>query len=629
MSSARGACSLLVLLMLSSIAGAVDGNRLAHLDEFCDPYYAGLDTPKLITPQWVGQPGVEAVIVLATDDLREPARHEGFLRPILNRLKKIDGRAPVSLMANRTDADDPRLQKWLAEGASLEAHTWDHPCPLLQGGKLAAAKRTYDRSVDFMEGIANNRPVAFRTPCCDSMSSVSPRFFTEIFNRTTPRGNFLSIDSSVFLVFTAADPALPRRLVLEAAGREQASPTDLRSVPARFRKYVPTDRVMANLIEDYPYPYVIGRLCWEIPILMPSDWDAQHLNGVCSPTTVRDLKAAVDAVVVKQGVFSICFHAHGWIRNDQIAEVIEHAVNKHGKRIKFLTFREVYDRLTKNLLGGEPLRAADGQDNGVRVLDVNGDGYMDVVVGNRQVEQTRIWSPETGRWASGSFPRRLVRVEKDGSRRETGVRFGVVQPSGQASFLSQQYVPWHFDGHRWSTRNPNPGAPSGSDPAGVEAAKRRGARLVDVDGDGVCEAILRSRGGDWLCRWIPERDTFSPQCRLPEGVEVVDGRGGDAGLRLVDIEEDGRLDLVFSNAERYSLRLFSSMKEGWSRKIVEGKRGEKDVKEEIPPIVRADGTNNGAWFAWRQMWVQNEETGGKLADHVFRRHFTALGSRRR
>ena len=53
--------------------------------------------------------------------------------------------------------------------------------------------------------------------------------------------------------------------------------------------------------------------------------------------------------------------------------------------------------LEKNLLGGHPLRAADGQDNGVRVLDLNNDGYMDVVIGNENVRQTRLWSPDTPR----------------------------------------------------------------------------------------------------------------------------------------------------------------------------------------------------------------------------------------
>src|SRR6185312_14553240 len=142
--------------------------------------------------------------------------------------------------------------------------------------------------------------------------------------------------------------------------------------------------------EDYPYPYVIGRLCWEFPCVTPSDWSAQHLQRPNNPQTVRDWKAALDCTVIKKGVFCLVFHPHGWIKNDQIVELIDHAVAKHGKKVKFLTFREGYERMTKNALGGHPLRAADGGDNGVRLHDLNGDGYLDVVIGNDKVKQTRV-----------------------------------------------------------------------------------------------------------------------------------------------------------------------------------------------------------------------------------------------
>jgi len=247
--------------------GATPANRLARLDEFCNPYSVNRHTARLITPQWIGERGVEAVIVLANDDHRDPAKHEQYMRPILDRLKQIDPSSGVSLMSNRIDPAHPQLPTWLGEGVTLEAHTFDHPCPCLQGSDLGAAKATYDQCVDLLNTIPNAHPTAFRMPCCDSMNSVSPRFFLEIFNHTTPLGHFLTIDSSVFQLFTADDPELPKHVVVDQAGRE------------RFRKYVPTDRLMINLIRDYPYPYVIGRLCWEIPCLMPSDWDAQHLNG--------------------------------------------------------------------------------------------------------------------------------------------------------------------------------------------------------------------------------------------------------------------------------------------------------------------------------------------------------------
>ncbi|HQZ65953.1 MAG TPA: hypothetical protein PLY87_12780, partial [Planctomycetaceae bacterium] len=50
-----------------------DGNRLAYLDE-CNPWYPDKDFPKLITPQWVGEEGVECVVVLAIDDMRDTAK---------------------------------------------------------------------------------------------------------------------------------------------------------------------------------------------------------------------------------------------------------------------------------------------------------------------------------------------------------------------------------------------------------------------------------------------------------------------------------------------------------------------------------------------------------------------------
>ena len=98
---------------------------------------------------------------------------------------------------------------------------------------------------------------------------------------------------------------------------------------------------------------------------------AERLGGPASsqagtiPPRVRDWKAALDATVIKKGVFCLVFHPHGWIKNEQIVELIDHAVTKHGKKVKFLTFREAQERLDKNLLGGHPLRdPKTGTDNG-------------------------------------------------------------------------------------------------------------------------------------------------------------------------------------------------------------------------------------------------------------------------
>ncbi len=341
------------LIFVCCGASAGDPNGFAWLDD-CHPWYPHQDTPKLTTPQWVGDEGVECVVVLAIDDLRDTAKYEAYLRPILTRLKQIDGRAPVSIMTNSVKPDDPQLQSWLDEGLSIECHTADHPCPLLQGGDFAKAKSTYDRCIDLLAEIPNSKPVAFRTPCCDSLNTVSPRFYSEIFNRATPEGNSLQIDSSVFNFFTSDDESIPRDLILDEDGNE------------RFWKYLPrnnsykglTHDNFANCIKNYPYPYVINNSCWQFPCVAPSDWSAQHLHGVDNPITVADWKAALDITVHKQGVFNLVFHPHGWISAQNVVSLIDHAVEKHGAKVKFLTFREAAKRLNDALTSGKPIHEA-------------------------------------------------------------------------------------------------------------------------------------------------------------------------------------------------------------------------------------------------------------------------------
>jgi putative membrane-bound dehydrogenase-like protein len=593
----------MTLLLLASAASAADGNRLTYLDE-SDPYYVSRKSPRLVTPQWIGEEGVEAVVVLAIDDMRDPPKYEKFLRPILQRLKRIDGRAPVSIMTNRVDPKDPQLQSWLKEGLSLETHTIDHPCPFFNSGDFAKARSTYERCVDLLGAVPGSRPVAFRMPCCDSLNTPSPRFYAEVFNRKTSAENFLTIDSSVFNILTSDDPELPRELVIDADGQD------------RFRKYLPADRAFVNTIENYPYPYVLGHLCWEFPCVMPSDWLAQHRHQPNNPTTLGDWKAALDATVLKRGVFCLVFHPHNWIRNEQVVDLIEHAATKHGKKVKFLTFREAQERLNRHLLGGQSLRAADGGDNGVRLLDVDNDGFMDVVIGNDKLRQTRIWSPKEGKWIEGGFPVSLT---------SGGVQFGILREDGQASFLVRNESAsgcWHFEKGKWVPED-NAFAnleENGRPIATSDKGRDRGVRLRDLNHDGICELIVSNdREQVIFTRAVKNRIWVPDHYALPEGATIVDAAGRDNGLRFVDIDKDGREDVLFSNDERYSLHLFVSTWEGWSQRVLSGKRGEKDA---LPPLVH-DGTNNGAWFHSRHLWVVNEHT-DRLKDHVERRSFNEM-----
>ncbi len=608
-----------------------NANRLTHLDE-TDPFHPNLSAPRLTTPQWIGEDGVEAVVILAIDDLRETEKYEKFLRPILERLKKIDGRAPVSILINAVTTTDPRLQAWLAEGLSLEVHTLAHPCPCLAKGDFNAASNTYHGGVELLNQIPGNHPVAFRMPCCDSMNSPSPRFYAEIFNRGNEAGQFLTLDSSVMNLPTPADPSLPRGLVLDAAGRE------------RFRKYFPTvtnavTKVslehFGTVIENHPYPYVIGKMCWEFPATVPSDWEAFNVHGSTNATTLADWKAALDITVLKQGVFTFIFHPHGWSSPEQFVEFIDYAVSQHGRKVKFLNFREAQDRLNANLLAGQPLRTPDGQDNGVRLLDLNNDGYLDVVLGGTTSPRTRVWEPQRRTWTETPFPTPVTGPGSDGKTRvETGVRFGIVSADGFATALLRNETvagAWHYDGRQWVAE---PTLLAGLELQGKPiltsaGGHDRGVRLRDVDRDGRCEILVGNDTQNGVLAWSPEEKAWKRlPYALPEGTAIVDAEGRDAGLRFVDLNDDGYEDAVFSNDNRFSVHIYIATpkpwlgwERGWTFRVAGGPHG---IPGDLPPIVSTGAhPNNGAWFHDRQMWWQNEGT-DRLPDKVERRTFTQL-----
>jgi hypothetical protein len=618
--------ALLVLLLPAHVlAQSKDANRLAYLDEV-NPYYPSRTFPKLITPQWIGEPGVEAAVILAIDDMKEPKRYEAFLRPILRRLQKIDGRAPVSIMSCNVDPKDPQLQTWLKEALSIECHTFDHPCPFFKGG-FDKAKGTYDKCVDLMHQIPNSKPVAFRMPCCDSLNTVSPRFFTEIFNKTTKKGNFLQIDSSVFNVFTSNDPDLPKALVQNADGSE------------RFRNYLPKDRTYVNYIEDYPYPYVIGRLCWQFPCMTPSDWQAQHLHKPNNPQTVKDWQAALDCTVIKKGVFCLVFHPWGWIRNDQVVDLIDYAVAKYGKKVKFLNFREALERLNKNMMRGQTLRSlTHGSDNGVRLIDLDNDGYSDLVIGNNDIQRTCLWSSKTKTWSEITFPWRLTYF--DGLHVLSGwTRFGIQRPDGFPYFLShvgldrksfppefqllEPAVGAQFNGTKWAKdRELLTGLKMDGKQiySAILIKGDNGVRLRDLNGDGSCELIVRNSTQNAVFTWSKEKKTWSqlPFC-LPHGAVLVDAKSMDSGFRFLDLDGDGKLDIIFSNEKEYGIYLFKDMTTGWSRKVMAGKRADKDAL----PMISRNGSNNGFWVHSGSLWWSNEDT-VLLKDHVDRRSIKEL-----
>jgi len=72
-----------------------------------------------------------------------------------------------------------------------------------------------------------------------------------------------------------------------------------------------------------------------------------------------------------------------------------------------------------------------------------------------------------------------------------------------------------------------------------------------------------------------------PEIALPAGVLLKDAQGNDLGVRFVDLNGDGHLDLVFSNAQSYGIHLYNAVERkdlgwplGWSQVIRSGTAGD-------------------------------------------------------
>ncbi|MBN2881319.1 VCBS repeat-containing protein [Candidatus Woesearchaeota archaeon] len=210
------------------------------------------------------------------------------------------------------------------------------------------------------------------------------------------------------------------------------------------------------------------------------------------------------------------------------------------------TYYELVNNFTKNTSTWVPpvIFSATTNDYGVRLLDVNNDGFVDIVK-YIDVGENKIWiNNHKDGWNLSTQTLPIPTVSS--SYVDLGVRFSDVNNDGFIDIVRSRagYMQIYLgNGINWTIS-------SWIFPLDIVSSSGvdQGVQLDDINGDGRVD-IIQSKSGITKTVYLNNgTGWYLSDWSIPE--YFVDA-SGDTGARLVDLNSDGLIDLLYSNSRAY------------------------------------------------------------------------------
>jgi RHS repeat-associated protein len=260
-------------------------------------------------------------------------------------------------------------------------------------------------------------------------------------------------------------------------------------------------------------------------------------------------------------------------------------------------------------------------DNGVRFVDFNNDGLVDILQGVDGVSKAWInngngWTDVSSMWAPP--------VDFASNVNDQGVQFVDFNGDGRIDLLqavnrdgNEVKKAWINNGNGWTDVSLKWQPPI----VFVNSSRDTGARVEDVNGDGLPDIIFANdtTKNAWLNtgnNWTDASSVWSP----PATFITSNSNGSDNGVRFADVNGDGLVDILedYANGTRTDRGAWINSGHGWIYNIAwqspepftkDGKnigRRVADVNGDGFADIVVAHTNSSGDFKWT--WLRNQNT---------------------